>query len=83
MNTKFVLGLGLAWQNVADLDVLIKKFSTVQMDSLAISQPCMIQDVTLNVRSLTNPKIFVISSHKTKGSAVPQQTRTGQVELVV
>ena len=37
----------------------------------------------LDVRSLTNLPDSVISSHKTKGSVIPQETRTGQVELVV
>ena len=37
----------------------------------------------LDVRSLTNPPDLVILSHKTKGSVIPQQTRTGHMELVV
>ena len=37
----------------------------------------------LDIRSLTNPPDFVISSPKTKGSVMPQKSRIGRVELVV
>ena len=37
----------------------------------------------LDVRGLTNPPDSVISSHKIKSSVIPQQSRTGPVELFV
>ena len=37
----------------------------------------------LDIRSLTNPLDLFISSHKTKGSVIPQKSRIGRMELVV
>ena len=46
-------------------------------DSRRDSETCWL----LKVGSLTNPPDSVISSPKTKGSVIPQKSRTGRVQL--
>ena len=65
-------------ENCHGLNGLIGNFSTLH-DSRGDNEMCWL----LDVRRLTNPPDSVISSHKAKGSVIPQKSRIGQVELVV
>ena len=69
---------------VADLDALIKKISTVWMDWLVISHPCMIQDVTMKRVGFFTLQAWLIrrigSSCLTRQRALWYLSRLGQAE---